>query len=169
MAIHLSGNVDGVVRFLEANGASNISARDDYIEAYVPVLCGWRKPLNSPESSAYGVIQPPESNRRAGSGIAGNGPGVHGSAAWNQAGFTGEGYQGRGNRRRLWHDSQRSWALRCQSDVHARCYTGGWGSIPRTWKHCGDEHSRYGCRRVGLGHRPGCVAIHSRSTIASAT
>ena len=33
VAIHLSGNVEGFVRFLEANGASNISAWDDYIEA----------------------------------------------------------------------------------------------------------------------------------------
>ena len=38
VAIHLSGNVGGVARFLEANGASNVAARDDYIEAYVPVL-----------------------------------------------------------------------------------------------------------------------------------
>ncbi len=89
VAIHLSGNVDGVVRFLEANGASNISARDDYIEAYVPVL------LLAETSEQPGVIrlrpiQPPEESQ-GGSGIPGNGPAVHGSAAWNQAGFTGKG------------------------------------------------------------------------------
>ncbi len=89
VAIHLSGNVDDVVRFLEANGASNISARDDYIEAYVPVL------LLAETSEQPGVvrvrpIQPPE-EPQSGSGIPGNGPGVHGSAAWNQAGFTGKG------------------------------------------------------------------------------
>ena len=89
VAIHLSGNVDGVVRFLEANGASNISARDDYIEAYVPVL------LLAETSEQPGVIrlrpiQPPEESQ-GGSGIPGNGPAVHGSTAWNQAGYTGSG------------------------------------------------------------------------------
>ena len=89
VAIHLSGNVDGVVRFLEANGASNISAGDDYIEAYVPVL------LLAETSEQPGVIrvrsiQPPEESQ-SGSGIPGNGPEVHGSIAWNQAGYTGTG------------------------------------------------------------------------------
>ncbi len=89
VAIHLSGNVDGVVRFLEANGASNISARDDYIEAYVPVL------LLAETSEQPGVIrlrpiQPPEESQ-GGSGVPGNGPAVHGSTAWNQAGYTGSG------------------------------------------------------------------------------
>ena len=89
VAIHLSGNVDGVTRFLEANGASNISARDDYIEAYVPVL------LLAETSEQEGVIrvrpiQPPEESQ-SGSGIPGNGPAVHGSTAWNQAGYTGSG------------------------------------------------------------------------------
>ena len=89
VAIHLSGNVDGVVRFLEANDASNISARDDYIEAYVPVL------LLGEASEQPGVvrirpIQPPEESQ-SGSRIPGNGPTVHGSIAWNQAGYTGSG------------------------------------------------------------------------------
>ena len=38
VTILLSGNVDGVVRFLENNGGTNIRAGEDYIEAYVPVL-----------------------------------------------------------------------------------------------------------------------------------
>ena len=89
VAIHLSGNVESVVRFLESNGASNISARDDYIEAYVPVL------LLAETSQQPGVvrvrpIQPPVGSQ-SGSGIPGNGPAVHGSAAWNQAGYTGSG------------------------------------------------------------------------------
>ena len=89
VAIHLTGNVDGVVSFLEANGASNISARDDYIEAYVPVL------LLAETSEQPGVvrvrpIQPPEGSQ-SGSRISGNGPEVHGSTAWNQAGYTGSG------------------------------------------------------------------------------
>lgn len=35
--IHLSGNVDGVVTFLEDNGGDPRNTGDDYIEAYVPV------------------------------------------------------------------------------------------------------------------------------------
>ena len=89
VAIHLSGNVDGVVRFLEANGASNISARDDYIEAYVPVL------LLAEASEQPGVVRlrpiQPSEGSQSGSRISGNGPEVHGSTAWNQAGYTGSG------------------------------------------------------------------------------
>lgn len=35
--IHLTGNVDGVVAFLEDNGGDPRNIGDDYIEAYVPV------------------------------------------------------------------------------------------------------------------------------------
>ena len=89
VAIHLSGNVGGVVRFLEGNGALNITARGDYIEAYVPVL------VLVETSEQQGVIrvrpiQPPEGSQ-SGNGIPGNGPAVHGSTAWNQAGYTGRG------------------------------------------------------------------------------
>ena len=135
VAIHLSGNVDGVVRFLEANGASNISARDDYIEAYVPIL------LLAETSDQPGVvrvrpIQPPE-EPQSGSGIAGNGPGVHGSAAWNQAGFTGEGIKvgvidgGFGGFAALM-------GTEVPADVHARCYR--WlGEHSQDLEHCGDS------------------------------
>ena len=37
VTIHLSGNVDDVVRFLEDNGGSPRNVGGDYIEAYVPV------------------------------------------------------------------------------------------------------------------------------------
>ena len=89
VGIYLSGNVDAVVDFLESNGASNISARDDYIEAYVPVL------LLAETSEQQGVmrvrpIQPP-GETQSGSKIPGNGPAVHGSTAWSQAGYTGSG------------------------------------------------------------------------------
>ena len=89
VAIHLSGNVDGVVRFLEANGASNISARDDYIEAYVPVL------LLAEASEQPGVVRvrpiQPSEGSQSGSTMPGNGPAVHGSTVWNQAGYAGSG------------------------------------------------------------------------------
>ena len=119
VAIRLSGNVDGMVRFLEANGASNISARDDYIEAYVPVL------LLAEASKQPGVIrvrpiQPPE-DAQSGSGIPGNGPAVHGSIAWNQAGYTGRGIRvgvidgGFGGFANLM-------GTELPGTVHARCY-----------------------------------------------
>ena len=37
VTIHLSGNVDDVVKFLEDNGISARNVGEDYIEAYVPV------------------------------------------------------------------------------------------------------------------------------------
>ena len=37
MTIHLSGNVDDLVKFLENNGSSASNVGEDYIEAYVPV------------------------------------------------------------------------------------------------------------------------------------
>ena len=87
--ILLSGNVDGVVAFLEANGASNINAGEDYIEAFVPVL------LLGQTSEQPGVlrvdqIQPPGENQRTPQ-VTGQGPGVHGSRAWNDAGYSGQG------------------------------------------------------------------------------
>ena len=37
VTIHLSGNVEDVVKFLEDNGSSTSNVGEDYIEAYVPV------------------------------------------------------------------------------------------------------------------------------------
>ena len=87
--ILLSGNVDGVVRFLEANGATNINAGEDYIEAFVPVL------LLEETSEQQGVlrvtaIQPPGETQGT-SLVTAHGPGVHGSVAWNDAGYSGQG------------------------------------------------------------------------------
>ena len=89
VTIHLSENVDGVVSFLESNGGSNISSGDDYIEAYVPVL-KVAETSEQPGVLRVRVIQPPEAPQSQ-SQISGHGPGVHGSLAWNQAGYTGQG------------------------------------------------------------------------------
>ena len=88
MTIYLSGNVDVVVSFLEANGASNITPREDYIEAFVPVLLLGQ---TSEQSGVLNVelIQPPESLQSS-SGTIGNGPSVHVSKAWNDGGYTGQ-------------------------------------------------------------------------------
>ena len=89
VTIYLSSNVDGVVNFLQANGVSARNVGEDYIEAFVPVL------LLAEISEQLGVlrvrvIQPPESFEVA-STVPGNGPNVHGSLEWNQAGFRGQG------------------------------------------------------------------------------
>ena len=89
VTIYLSENVDGVVSFLESNGGSNISSGDDYIEAYVPVL-KVAETSEQPGVLRVRVIQPPEAPQSQ-SQISGHGPGVHGSLAWNQAGYTGQG------------------------------------------------------------------------------
>lgn len=89
VTIHLSGNVEDVVDFLEANGGSNISSGDDYIEAYVPVL-KLAETSAQPGVIRVRVIQPPQAPQSQ-SQITGDGPGTHGSPAWNQAGYTGQG------------------------------------------------------------------------------
>ena len=89
VTIHLTENVDGVVDYLEANGGSNISSGEDYIEAYVPVL-KLAETSAQPGVIRVRVIQPPQAPQ-SGLQVAGDGPGVHGSVNWNQAGYTGQG------------------------------------------------------------------------------
>ena len=89
VTIYLSGNVDAVVSYLEDNGGDPRNVGEDYIEAYVPVT------LLGPLSQQPGVIrvreivppQPAQTTQQ----VAGNGPAVHGSLAWNQAGYSGQG------------------------------------------------------------------------------
>ena len=62
VTIHLSGNVDDVVSFLEENGGDPRNVGEDYIEAYVPVS------LLGPVSERTGVLRvreivPPEPGR----------------------------------------------------------------------------------------------------------
>ena len=62
VTIHLSGNVDDVVSFLEENGGDPRNVGEDYIEAYVPVT------LLGPVSEQPGVLRvraivPPEPGR----------------------------------------------------------------------------------------------------------
>ena len=92
VTIHLSGNVDGVVRFLADN--ANIPPRhvgEDYVEAFLPVR------LLRQISEVSGVLYvetvvPPEIPQAPSRETnPGNGPRVHGSTVWNEAGFTGKG------------------------------------------------------------------------------
>ena len=88
VTIYLSGNVDGMVGFLEANGVSPRNVGEDFIEAYVPItLLG--KASEQPGVLRVRVIIPVELSRSA-ARIPGLGPQAHGSPAWNEAGYTGK-------------------------------------------------------------------------------
>ena len=87
VTIYLSGNVDDVAEFLEANGGEPFNVGDDYIEAWAPVtLLG--QIADQPGVIRTREIVPP-------SGDYGNftsqGAAKHGATAWNQAGYTGNG------------------------------------------------------------------------------
>ncbi len=86
VTLQLSGNVAAVATFLQNNGVTPDNQGDDYIEAFVPIQ------LLGALSQQSGVlrmrmIQPPQPDQM---GVAGNGPAVHGSPAWNSAMFTGD-------------------------------------------------------------------------------
>ena len=87
VTIYLSGNVDGVVTFLEENGGDPRNVGEDYIEAYVPVT------LLGPVSERPGVLRvreivPPRPDFGP---ITSQGVQAHLSQAWNQAGYSGQG------------------------------------------------------------------------------
>ena len=89
VTIHLSGHVNEVVSFLQENGGDPRNVGVDYIEAYVPVS------LLGPVSERPGVIRvrqifPPQPTQLA-QQVIGNGPAVHGTQAWNRAGYSGQG------------------------------------------------------------------------------
>ena len=87
VTIYLSGGVDDVVQFLEDFGGDPRNLGEDYIEAYVPVS------LLGPVSGQPGVLRvreiiPPQPEFGP---ITSQGVPAHGSAAWNQAGYSGLG------------------------------------------------------------------------------
>ena len=122
VTIYLSGNLDDVVKFLEDNGGSPRNVGEDYIEAYVPVS------LLGQVSEQPGVIrvreiapaEPAQSAQR----VAGHGPLVHGSSAWNQAGFGGQGVKvGVIDTEFSFNDFRGLMGTEFPSSVQARCYT----------------------------------------------
>ena len=85
VTIYLSGSVDDVVQFLEDFGGDPRNVGEDYIEAYVPVS------LLGPVSEQPGVLRvreiiPPQEEFGP---ITSQGVPAHGSALWNQAGYSG--------------------------------------------------------------------------------
>ena len=89
VTIYLSGETGEVVAFLEENGAPPRNVGDGYVEAYVPVA------LLGPVSELPGVLRVreivPAQQVRLAQHVRGQGPLVHGSTVWNQAGYGGQG------------------------------------------------------------------------------
>ena len=89
VTIYLSGETDELVAFLEDNGVSPRNVGEGYVEAYVPVT------LLGPVSELPGVIRvreiAPAQQVQLAQLVRGQGPLVHGSTVWNQAGYNGEG------------------------------------------------------------------------------
>ena len=120
VTIDLSGNVDEVVSFLEDNGGDPRNVGEDYIEAYVPVT------LLGQLSEQPGVVrvreivppQPVQTFQR----ITGHGPAVHGSQAWNQAGYSGQGVKV-GVIDLGFRGLTSLMGTELPATVHARCYT----------------------------------------------
>ena len=89
VTIYLSGNMDGVISFLESNDVSPRNVGEDYIEAYIPVLL---VPETSDQPGVLRVrIAFPGESFQGSTSTGGNGPDVHGSPAWNEAGYGGQG------------------------------------------------------------------------------
>ncbi len=90
VTVHVDGGVDGVVALLAGNDVAPRHVGSDFVEAFVPVR------LLREVSDIGGVlfvepIVPPEAPQAPVQRVLGEGPGVHGSEAWNDAGFTGAG------------------------------------------------------------------------------
>ena len=122
VTIHLSGNVEDLVSFLEDNGGSPRNVGEDYIEAYVPVT------LLGQVSEQHGVLRvreitSPEENQSAPM-IAGHGPQTHGSIPWNQAGYSGQGIKvGVIDANFGFKGFRDLMGIELPSTVQARCYT----------------------------------------------
>ena len=136
VTIHLSGNVEDVVSFLEGNGGSPRNVGEDYIEAYVPVT------LLGQVSEQTGVLRvreiiPPEP---AYGDFTSQGVQVHGSSGWNQAGFTGQGLKV-GVIDLGFEGFRDLMGVELPENVQARCYT-DLGRFTRNLADCenGDDH-----------------------------
>ena len=130
VTIYLSGNLDEVVKFLEENGGLPRNVDEDYIEAHVPVsLLG----LVSEQPGVIRVrkIVPPATTQlvppqlpKIAQQVAGHGPPVHGSSAWNQAGLRGRGIKvGIIDLPFGFNGFSRLMGTELPSTVQARCYT----------------------------------------------
>ena len=139
VTIHLSGNVGGVASFLQSNGVTPRHQGEDYIEAFVPIRLLGTVSLQSGVLRMR-MIQPAQENWVP-NHVPGNGPGVHGSPAWNSA-----GYDGRGIKVGVIDAGFRGLSSLLGSELPAtvqrRCYTGSSGSSTTNLADCetGSSH-----------------------------
>ncbi len=91
VAIHFSENADGIVRFLAGHNVEPRHVGEDSIEAFVPVRL--LREIAKMDGVLYfeNIIPPHTPQTPPQQSVPGDGPEVHGSPAWNQAGFTGKG------------------------------------------------------------------------------
>ena len=109
VTIYLSGNLADVVKFLEDNGGSPPQrGRGLHRRPMCPYRC-WGRSREQPGVIRVREIiprtttqlvppQPPQIAQQ----VAGHGPPVHGSSAWNQDRVQRPGYQGGGDRPPIW-------------------------------------------------------------------
>ena len=121
VTVYLSGNVADVVDFLEDNGGDPRNVGEDYIEAYVPVS------VLGDLSEQPGVLRvreivPPQPDQAG--PTTGQGPSVHSSLTWNQAGLSGQGVKvGVIDGFFGFNDFRELMGTELPSTVQARCYT----------------------------------------------
>ena len=141
VTIYLSGNVDEVVKFLEDNGGSTRNVGEDYIEAYVPVsLLGTG--LGTAGRHPRAGKSSHRRTTRAPNGSRATVPLVHGSSAWNQAGFSGQGIKvGVIDSNFAFNDFRGLMGTELPSTVQARCYTDV-GRFTSNLADCGKRHIR---------------------------
>ena len=90
VTIHLTGNVDDVVTFLEENGGDPRNVGEGLhrsLCAGAPAGAGLKTARRHPGCGKSSRPSPPSLP----SGLPDTGPPVHGSQAWNQAGYSGQG------------------------------------------------------------------------------
>ena len=130
VTIYLSGNVDEVVKFLQDNDGSPRNVDEEYIEAHVPVSLLGRvseqpgvirvREIIHPPTTQLVPPQPPQIALQ----VAGHGPPVHGSSAWNQDGLRGQGIKvGVIDLPFGFNGFSRLMGTELPSTVQARCYT----------------------------------------------
>ena len=121
VTIHLSGNVDEVVSFLEDNGGSPRNVGEEYIEAYVPVML-LGKLSEQPGVLRVREIIPPQP---AYGDFTSQGVEAHFSDTWNRSGIRGQGVKvGIIDLPFAFNGFRSLMGAELPETVWARCYTG---------------------------------------------
>ena len=90
LSIHTSGDTAAILDYLSQNGVSPRHAGDHYIEVFLPLRL-LTETAKLPGIVSIDPVIPPRPFQTPTQNVSGNGPAVHGSTPWNNAGFTGKG------------------------------------------------------------------------------